>query len=357
VNYGASGTAVTAVGNTGYHFVNWSDGSTSNPRTDTNVMANVSVTASFAINTYTLTYTAGANGSISGTSPQSVNYGASGTAVTAVGNTGYHFVNWSDGSTANPRTDTNVMANVSVTASFTKNIYTITASASPPVAGTVNGAGAYAYQELVILTATANSGYFFSNWTENGNFVSAANPYSFSATANRNLVANFLPVPSQVTIDGTKCSDFGSGTAQGLSVINYSVGNNGKTKDTKDAKFFYWVKVTVPAGNNQTFVINQAITTGNFSTQFKLDGGSNVFRASDCKAAGGLNFTQNTTSGASSTVTAKFNAATAGVYYIAVKFQTGNLNDKVAPNPAAVHYQFSTPGIAGSTSAVDYLKR
>ena len=71
---------MTAVPNAGYHFVNWSDASTANPRTDTNVMANVSVTANFAINTYTLTYTAGANGSISGTSPQTVNHGANGTA-------------------------------------------------------------------------------------------------------------------------------------------------------------------------------------------------------------------------------------------------------------------------------------
>ena len=59
--------------------------------------ANVSVTANFAINTYTLTYTAGANGSITGTSPQTVNHGADGTPVTAVPNTGYHFVDWSDG--------------------------------------------------------------------------------------------------------------------------------------------------------------------------------------------------------------------------------------------------------------------
>ena len=54
--------------------------------------ANMSVTANFAINTYTLTYTAGANGTITGTSPQTVNHGGSGTAVTAVPDTGYHFV-------------------------------------------------------------------------------------------------------------------------------------------------------------------------------------------------------------------------------------------------------------------------
>src|SRR5204862_510795 len=108
VNHGANGTAVTAVPNTGYHFVKWSDDSTANPRTDTNVTGNISVTASFAINQYTLTYTAGTNGTLSGNTPQTVNHGANGSAVTAVPNTGYHFVKWSDDSTANPRTDTNV---------------------------------------------------------------------------------------------------------------------------------------------------------------------------------------------------------------------------------------------------------
>ena len=47
--------------------------------------------------TYTLTYNAGANGAISGATPQTVNYGTSGSSVAATPNTGYHFVNWSDG--------------------------------------------------------------------------------------------------------------------------------------------------------------------------------------------------------------------------------------------------------------------
>ena len=118
VNYGANGTLVTATPDTGYHFMSWSDGYPTAARTDMNVMADVNATAMFAINTYTLTYTAGSNGSITGTSPQTVNYGDSGTAVTAVPDMGYDFVNWSDASTDNPRTDTNVMADVNVTANF-----------------------------------------------------------------------------------------------------------------------------------------------------------------------------------------------------------------------------------------------
>lgn len=65
-----------------------------------------------------LTYTAGPNGSITGTSPQSVEIGQAGSAVAATPDRGFHFVHWSDGSTATPRTDTNVLENIAVTASF-----------------------------------------------------------------------------------------------------------------------------------------------------------------------------------------------------------------------------------------------
>ena len=72
----------------------------------------------FTIDTFTLTYTAGAGGTISGTTPQAVAYGGNGTEVTAVPNAGYHFVSWSDGVTTASRTDTNVIADITVTANF-----------------------------------------------------------------------------------------------------------------------------------------------------------------------------------------------------------------------------------------------
>ena len=68
-----------------------------------------------------LNYTPGANGTLTGTAVQTVTNGGNGTAVTAVANTGYHFVNWTDGSTANPRTDTGVTNNLAVMANFAQN--------------------------------------------------------------------------------------------------------------------------------------------------------------------------------------------------------------------------------------------
>jgi len=68
--------------------------------------------------TYTLTYTAGANGSILGTSPQTVVRGNDGSPVAAVPASGYEFVAWSDGKTQNPRVDKFINGNVTVSASF-----------------------------------------------------------------------------------------------------------------------------------------------------------------------------------------------------------------------------------------------
>ena len=65
-----------------------------------------------------LTYVAGPNGSISGSTSQTVNYGSDGTEVTAVADTGYHFVNWSDGNYSASRTDTNVTEDLTITANF-----------------------------------------------------------------------------------------------------------------------------------------------------------------------------------------------------------------------------------------------
>ncbi len=67
---------------------------------------------------FTLTYSSGANGSITGDTSQIVNEGDDGTAVTAVPDSGYEFTNWSDLSVQNPRTDLIVSGNFTVTANF-----------------------------------------------------------------------------------------------------------------------------------------------------------------------------------------------------------------------------------------------
>lgn len=76
---------------------------------------------------------------------------------------------------------------------------TISASASPSEGGTVSGAGAYPVNSTVSLTATPNTGWGFVNWTQNGSPVSANAHYTFTATVDRTLVANFAPSYSITT--------------------------------------------------------------------------------------------------------------------------------------------------------------
>ena len=81
---------------------------------------------------------------------------------------------------------------------LTKNVagvyvnHTITVTANPAEGGTVTGGGTYLGGTTCTLTATANTGYTFINWTENGEEVSTENPYSFTVTGDRALVANFV---------------------------------------------------------------------------------------------------------------------------------------------------------------------
>ena len=57
--------------------------------------------------------------------------------------------------------------------------------------GTVEGAGEYEEGATATLTATANEGYEFVNWTKGEEVVSTENPYTFTVNADVALVANF----------------------------------------------------------------------------------------------------------------------------------------------------------------------
>ena len=75
---------------------------------------------------FTVNFVAGAHGSISGTASQTVTSGGNATAVTAVPDSGYRFVNWTGdngfvATTDNPLTVTDVTASHTITANFAAN--------------------------------------------------------------------------------------------------------------------------------------------------------------------------------------------------------------------------------------------
>ena len=93
---------LTATANYGYHFVRWTDWNTDNPRT-VQVTGDAAYTAVFEKNTYTIT--AQSANSIQGNvyAPYQAEY-LDQVSLTAYPNVGYHFTQWSDGNTDNPRT-------------------------------------------------------------------------------------------------------------------------------------------------------------------------------------------------------------------------------------------------------------
>ena len=180
-----------------------------------------------------------------------------------------------------------------------------------------------------------------------------------TATATATATPTPTPTPtttpsrvSQITPTGTTCSQFSNGTAQTLANLNYSVGNDGKIKqNVTPGVFFYWVKVTVPAGNN-SFTITQTITTGNFTGLFNFTSGSSAYNPNCGNVS--TTITQDPTTFA---VTVQFNAPTAGTYIIGVKYDSKSIVGLPAPSPGTtVHYDFATTGVPGSTSGLDLIK-
>ena len=156
---------------------------------------------------------------------------------------------------------------------------------------------------------------------------------------------------SQITPTGTTCNEFRNGTAETLSNLNYSVGGGKVKNNVTPGVFFYWVSVTVPAGNN-VLTVTQTITTGNFTGKFGTASGSNVFN-NNCNGVTNT-MTQNANTG---TVTVSFNAPTAGTYIISIKYDSKSIAGLPAPSPTTtVHYNFATTGVPGSTQGLDLIK-
>ncbi len=196
---------ITAAPSPGYHFVNWTGdvgtvADVNAASTTITMNGNYAITANFAINTYTLTYTAGTGGTITApaTSPTTHNSGAVVT-ITAAPNTGYHFVNWTgDVGTVvdvNAASTTLTMnGNYAITANFAINTYTLTAGNDGHGTVTLSPAGGtYDYGTTVTLTPVPSSGYQFSSWTgaNAGDIINTAGVYTIVMNGNKSVTANF----------------------------------------------------------------------------------------------------------------------------------------------------------------------
>ena len=188
---------LAATPKTGYAFVNWTeDGviASSSALYAFPAAANRSLVANFQP-AYQLTLTSSSTtmGTVAGAGTYPT---GTGVTATATAKAGYVFLNWTENGTpvsASPAYSFTLLAPRNLLANFAAG-YTVGASSSFGPGGTVSGAGGYATGGQVTLVATSADGYQFTGWTEGGTLVSGNSSYSFSASANRALVANFLPI-------------------------------------------------------------------------------------------------------------------------------------------------------------------
>jgi hypothetical protein len=214
--FAAGSTVVlTATPNASSTFTGWSGACSGTGTCTVTMSAARSVTATFAIKTFTISASAGANGTITPAGAVSVNYGAT-RAFTITPGSGYHVADvLVDGSSVGAVASysfTNVLAGHSISATFAVNTYTVTPSAgangtiSPSVPQTVNR------NATISFTVAPNGGYTIASVTGCGGALSGSTYTTGAVTANCTVSASFTSAASNtLTVNRT-----GSGSVVSL---------------------------------------------------------------------------------------------------------------------------------------------
>lgn len=106
--------------------------------------------------------------------------------ILATAYNGYHFTNWSDGNTDNPRQIV-VTQDFELMAYFVIDTFSIIVVSSDSLQGHVEGGGEFVYRTTCTIKATADSGYHFDHWSTEV----TDNPYSFLVTSDTTITAYF----------------------------------------------------------------------------------------------------------------------------------------------------------------------
>ncbi len=220
VNYGEN-QEFTITANTGYHIENVEVDGENKGKIDTytftDVKENHKIKATFAINTYTITSTAGANGTITETA--TVNYGDSKT-FTITPNAHYHIekvvVDGEDKGTINTYTFTDVKESHTIDVTFAIDTFTITTKTND--GGSITGSTTVNYGENTTLNIVANAGYHIESVEVDGVNKGKIDIYTFdNVKENHTIKATFVIDTFTIT---TKTNDGGSIT--GNTTVNYN---------------------------------------------------------------------------------------------------------------------------------------
>lgn len=179
--------------------------------------------------------------------------------VHAVANSGFVFDAWTENGeqvSTSSNYSFNVYSDRTLVAVFTEiPHFTIATSANPSNGGNTTGDGTYQQGQTCTVHATANTGYTFTNWTENGTQVSTNANYAFAVNADRDLVANFTQ--NTYTISSSSNPSNG-GTTSGGGTFHYGEVCTLVATPAEGFDFVNWTKngSHVSAQASYTFVVN-----------------------------------------------------------------------------------------------------
>ena len=257
-NSGSSVT-VTATANSGYSFVNWTEGSTvvsTSAGYNFTISANRTLVANF-VQQYTVTTSSNptAGGTVTQSGTGTYNSGSSVT-VTATPATGYTFTGWGGDATGstNPLIVT-MNSNKNIIANFAISTYTLTVNAANGTVTKNPDQANYNHGTTVQLTATPATGYTFTGWS--GDATGSTNPLTVTMNSNKNITANFAINTFTVTLSaapaaGGIVTQSGTGTySPGSSVTVTASANSGYN-------FVSWTEsgTVVSTGLSYSFIIN-----------------------------------------------------------------------------------------------------
>ncbi len=189
----------------GYTFSGWTGDASSHDQTITlsTITRDITVTAGFKVNTYTVTFIAGSNGSITGTPVQLVPHGSDASPVTAIADAGFFFQGWTGDYSGTELTlqAGPVMSDMTIRADFGAMMHTVTFVSGN--GGTLTGITTQTIahgENTTAVSAVPDSGMHFTGWT--GSITSAQETIApFQVTGDMTIIADFTINTYTVTFD------------------------------------------------------------------------------------------------------------------------------------------------------------
>ncbi len=264
--------SLTAVADPDHHFLRWSgeNGTVSEVESSTTTItmeSDLTITARFALDTYTLTIdsTSGGNVSVPGEGTFTYHVGQS-VNIEAMAEENYHFVGWNgDNSTVETPTENQTVIemqdNYSVTAEFDLDSYRLTVSSTEGGSVTEPGEGTFEYDAgtEVYLSAEADNRYHFVRWSgDNVTISDIEDPETImTIQSDQTIQAEFALNTYELRINSTRG---GNVTSPGEGTFVYQAGKEVDLSAVADGGYgfrgWYGDNETVEgSGNKDTTIV------------------------------------------------------------------------------------------------------